>query len=117
MKSGNKMSEEKPNEFEIVKTGNGFANDLAATTNKRLEQTILELRQLSGQTTILTKSQDKSILATKNLEKTIVSLDNENTRLNTQILKLTWITAILAFIQVLQVLPTIWNFISELLQK
>lgn len=114
MKSGNKMSEEKHNEFEIVKTGNSYANDLAATTNKRLEQTILELRQLSKQTITLTKSQNKSILATKNLEKTIISLDNENTRLNTQILKLTWITAFLAFIQVLQVLPSIWNFISNL---
>lgn len=109
------MSEENHNEFEIVKTGNGFANDLAATTNKRLEQTILELRQLSKQIITLTKSQDKSILATKNLEKTIVSLDDENTRLNNQMLKLTWITAILAFIQVLQILPTFWNFISNLL--
>ncbi len=92
------------NEFEMVKTGNGYAADLAATTNKRLEQTITELRLHSSQLVTLNFAQDDTTEATNNLEKTIKELDKQNKKLNSRIFWLTIITTVLALIQIIPIL-------------
>lgn len=41
-------------QFEKIKTGNGFQNDLIATTNDRLELTVIELQKLQQNNTLQT---------------------------------------------------------------
>ncbi len=82
---------------ERVNTGNGYANDLTATTNDRLERTVKALVLLSN--TYLKESGSVRSTITK-LEATIKDLDNKNGNLQLAIFGLTIVTVITAIVQV-----------------
>ena len=83
---------------ERVNTGNGFANDLTATTNDRLERTVKALVLLSN----TYQKESKKVRDTiSRLEVTIKALDNKNERLQKAIFILTVVTVITAIVQVL----------------
>src|SRR3989344_707766 len=87
-------------EFESVKTGNGFQNDLIATTNNRLEVTVLTLRNLNK---VLSKELSATQSAITQLEKTIKTANERNDRTQIFFLVLTEIGTILAATQLVQV--------------
>lgn len=80
-----------------VFTGNGYANDLTATTNDRLERTVKALVILS---TTYQKESDKVRTSISSLETTIKNLDSKNGKLQIAIFALTIVTAITAILQV-----------------
>lgn len=65
-------------QFRKVTTGNGFANDLTATTNDRLELTVIELQDLQGNNTEQTKKLGKLLTS---LDDSIVYLQGDIQRL------------------------------------
>ncbi len=65
-------------QFEKVTTGNGFANDLVATTNDRLELTVLELQNL----------QKNNSLQTDKLSGLLESLDDNIAYINPTLARL-----------------------------
>jgi hypothetical protein len=82
---------------ERVKTGNGYANDLTATTNDRLERTVKALVLLSN----TYQAESKKVRGTvSKLETTIKELDKKNGRLQIAIFALTVVTVITAIVQV-----------------
>lgn len=83
------INEEKPIEnidqraqFRKVITGNGFANDLSATTNDRLELTVIELQNLQSNNTQQTKKLGE-LLST--LDDSVAYLNSDIKRLITSI--------------------------------
>ena len=82
---------------ERVSTGNGYANDLTATTNDRLERTVKALVLLSN---TYQKESEKVRGTVSKLEATIKELDNKNGKLQIAIFVLTVVTVITAIIQV-----------------
>jgi len=80
-------------QFPKIKTGNGFQNDLIATSNNRIELAVLDIRKLQ-----------KGIIK---FEKTIVSLDDKNGKLQKNIFWLTIVGLILAATQIIQVIDVI----------
>lgn len=93
------MSEQ--NQFRKISTGNGFQNDLIATTNDRLELTILELQRFQTTMTSNLKILQADI---RDLNKTINTANKENNSLQT---KFFWLTAIATIFTVLQVVQVI----------
>ena len=82
---------------ERVRTGNGYANDLTATTNDRLERTVKALVLLSN----TYQAESKKVRGTiSKLEATIKVLDNKNGKLQIAIFALTIVTVITAIIQI-----------------
>jgi len=84
-------------DFPEIDTGNGFSNNLAATANDRLKKVVIEINGLKS--------------AVSKLEKTIVSLNSENGKLQRQIFWLTIIGVVLAATQIVQVLDTVKNWL------
>lgn len=115
------MTEDLTN-FQKVNTGNGYANDLTATTNDRLERTVKALVLLEktshaeGNTTRKSLLQlEESIenlqsvtisegyqtrLTIDSLIETIKGLDEKNGRLQKTVLALTFVTVVLALVQI-----------------
>lgn len=93
-------------EFESVKTGNGFQNDLIATTNNRLEVTVLTLRELNQ---VLSKELSKTQSAISKLEKTIKVANEKNDRTQSLFLVLTIVGTVLAATQLVQV----WDILAR----
>lgn len=60
-------------QFRTVTTGNGIDRDFAATTNDRLELTVIELQNLQKNNTQQTNKLDNRL---KNLESSIVNLNS-----------------------------------------
>lgn len=83
--------------FQNINTGNGYANDLTATTNDRLEKTIKAIVMLNDTYKGENKKTRKTVF---NLETTIKKLDKKNGKLQTAIFVLTTVTVITAIIQV-----------------
>lgn len=83
--------------FQNINTGNGYANDLTATTNDRLEKTIKAIVMLNDTYKGENKKTRKTVF---NLETTIKKLDKKNGKLQTAIFVLTIVTVITAIIQV-----------------
>lgn len=80
-----------------IKTGNGYANDLTATTNDRLERTVKALVLLSN----TYQKESKKIRGTvSELETTIKELDDKNGKLQIAIFVLTIVTVVTAIVQV-----------------
>jgi hypothetical protein len=102
------MTEQKEREqFRKIDTGNILANDLVATTNDRLELTVIELQNLQENNSEQTKKLDiglktlgKSI---KNLNKTIIAANEKNDALQRWFLGLSIIGIIFAAIGLIQV--------------
>jgi hypothetical protein len=82
---------------ERVSTGNGYSNDLAATTNDRLERTVKALVLLSN---TYQKESEKVRDTVSKLEATVKKLDNKNGKLQLAIFVLTIVTVITAIVQV-----------------
>ncbi|MCK5027714.1 MAG: hypothetical protein KAS07_04810 [Candidatus Pacebacteria bacterium] len=82
--------------FPDIKTGNGIDRDLAATANDRIKKTIIEINGLKS--------------AIISLQKTIVSLDEKNEKLQKRIFGLTVVSVVLATTQVVQVIEIIRNW-------
>lgn len=87
-------------QFRKVTTGNGFANDLTATTNNRLELTVIELQKLQKNNTEQTEklgtlltTLDTSI---KGLTATIKIANDKNDKLQKWFLILAFISVIFA---------------------
>jgi len=80
-----------------VNTGNGYANDLTATTNDRLERTIKALVLLGNTYQKESKQVSDTIIS---LESTIKRLDVKNGRLQFAIFLLTVVTVLTAIMQV-----------------
>jgi len=112
------MEDKNRNQFREVKTGNGVDRDLAATTNDRLELTVIELQNLqrnnSTQTKKLSKlleTLDDSIVYLKSdigeLNETIKEANNKNDKIQTWFFWLSIIGTgftILSVIQVIDIL-------------
>lgn len=98
-------------QFRKVDTGNGFANDLAATTNDRLELTVIELQNLQNNNSDQTKKLDSRLeqlgLSIKSLNKTIKTANDKNDSLQRWFLALSIISVFFAAIGVIQV----WDII------
>ena len=82
---------------ERIKTGNGYANDLTATTNDRLERTVKALVLLSN---TYQKESEKVRDTVTRLEATIKELGNKNGKLQIAIFALTIVIVITAIVQV-----------------
>jgi len=117
-------------DFSKVTTGNGFANDLVATTNDRLERTVVAISQLTE--TVKTENEktreslftlgkqlealnETTALHGSNTEKaiyslinTIESLDEKNGKLQKSLYGLTIVASILGFIQVIAVIVQLY---------
>lgn len=83
-------------DFPEVKTGNGIDRDLAATANDRIKKAVIEINSLKS--------------AVASLEKTIVSLDGKNEKLQKRIFWLTIVGVALAATQIVQVIDIIKNW-------
>lgn len=112
--------------FAEVTTGNGYANDLAATTNDRLERTVEALVILNeclekegketrysinklqkttkdlGET--FTEQSEEITQSVKSLESTITRLDEKNGKLQWALFFLTIVTVITALVEVWSIL-------------
>jgi archaellum component FlaC len=92
-----------------VDTGNGFQNNLIATTGDRLKKTVIELRKLqdnfSGKISGLKSSID-------GLEKTTKQLDEKNGKLQSKFFWLTVIATIFTVAQVVQVIDIILRWLG-----
>ena len=85
-------------QFQKASTGNGFQNDLIATSNNRIELAVVEICKLK-----------KSI--TK-LEETIVSLDNKNEKLQKRIFWLTVVGLVFTATQIFQVIDIVVKWLK-----
>ena len=88
----------KLDDFPKMSTGNGFANDLTATTNDRLERTVRALIKLEKTNKFEENKTRKTI---SKLTEMIEGLDKKNEKLQVSIFRLTVVTATLAIVQVL----------------
>ncbi len=102
-------------EFPEIQTGNGYHNDLVATTNDRLKRTVLSLRELDDDITYLNsnlimlrtvtqKENKKTRSSILNLTKTIKLLDDKNSKQQSIFLALTILGTILAATQIIQII-------------
>jgi len=117
-KKFNKTKSDRRKQFRKVETGNGIDRDLAATTNDRLEMTVLELQNLQENNTEQTnklgkqlESLDDSIvylqLDIKTLITTIQTANEKNDRMQVWVFAIGAIGTIftvLSFIQVIDIL-------------
>jgi hypothetical protein len=84
-------------QFPKIVTGNGFQNDLIATTNNRIEFAVVEIRGLK-----------KSITE---LEETIVALDVKNEKLQRRIFWLTLVGVAFTVTQIFQAVDIVANWL------
>lgn len=87
-------------DLDEVKTGNGYQNDLIATTNDRLKKTVLQLRYLGDSISTDLGSLEDSI---DSLERTIFKLDQKNEKLQRIFLWVTFIGVLISLSQIIQV--------------
>lgn len=80
-------------DFELVKTGNGYAADLAATSAKYASDTNKAVQKVGKAVSDVKRE-------VRRLTKVTLSLDAKDEALQKQVLKLTWATIALAVAQV-----------------
>lgn len=97
-------------QFKKVTTGNGFQNDLIATTNDRLEMTIIELQNLQHTITSQFMFLQSDI---KDLEETIKKANKENKSLQSKFLWLTFVATVFAILQVVQVVDILFRGVGK----
>lgn len=88
------------NQFKKVTTGNGFQNDLIATTNDRLEMTVIALQKLGKS---LSEELKKTRGSINQLEATVKNANYKNDRLQRWFLVLAIIGTLLTATQLVQV--------------
>lgn len=96
--------------FNKITTGNGYQNDLIATTNNRLEMTVEALENLDRtfQLNMFMLSED-----VRDLTKITEKSNNENTKLQKLFLVLSGIGTVLATTQLIQVVDVIKRWIGH----
>lgn len=87
--------------FPEINTGNGYANNLTATTNDRLERTI-QASVMLAKTYMAEGRQTRHTIRV--LKDTIKNLDTKNSKLQKTILFLTIIMVITSIIQIVSLL-------------
>lgn len=97
-------------QFRKIDTGNGIDRNLAATTNDRLEMTVIELQNLRENNTDQTKKLEKAITQ---LNATITDANDKNDRLQTKLFWITIIGTIFATSGLLQVLDILIRGIGK----
>lgn len=94
-------------QFRKVDTGNGFSNNLAATTNDRLELTVIELQNLQVNNSQQTKKLDSRLRkldrSIKSLNETIVTANIKNDYIQRWFLTLSILGALFAALGIFQV--------------
>lgn len=100
-------------QFRKVTTGNGFSNDLTATTNDRLELTVIELQNLQKNNSDQTEKLGKQLTALeaniKSLTATIKVANEKNDKLQKWFLILAVISAIFAATGLIQA----WDILAR----
>jgi len=100
-------------QFEKISTGNGFANDLSATTNDRLELTVIELQNLQDNNTQQTDKLDDRLkdleLSIEYLNQSIDIANQKNDRLQRWFLVISVISAIFAASGIIQA----WDILTR----
>ena len=91
-------------DLEDVETGNGFQNNLIATTSDRLKKTVTELRKFQDTMEELLGNLKESI---DGLEKTTRQLDEKNGKLQSKVFWLTLIATVFTVAQIVQVVDII----------
>lgn len=94
------MSELK-DQFQKITTGNGFQNDLIATTNNRLELTIIELQKLQH---VMYSESGFLQSDIQDLREVIVAANKESNSLQN---KLLWLSIVATFFTILQAVQVI----------
>lgn len=97
------------NDLEPVTTGNGFQNDLIATTGDRLKKTVVELRKLQDNLSEQVSSLKQSV---DGLEKTTRQLDEKNGILQSKFFWLTLIATVFTVAQVVQVIDIVCRWVG-----
>lgn len=97
-------------QFKKVTTGNGFQNDLIATTNDRLEMTVLALQSLEKS---LTSESQQTRKAVNSLEATIKTANDKNDRMQRWFLLLAAIGTLLTATQLVQVVDILARGIGK----
>lgn len=95
------------NDLDDVDTGNGFQNNLIATTGDRLKKTVIEIRKFQD-----TMSEQLSLLKSSidGLEKTTRQLDEKNGKLQGKFFWLTVIATIFTVAQIVQVIDIVYRW-------
>lgn len=107
-------------QFKTVTTGNGFANDLKATTSDRLELTVIELQNLQQNNTEQTKKLSKLLISLddsigylqgdiQRLIRTISTANDKNDKLQNLFLSLTIIGVFFAATGIVQA----WDILAR----
>lgn len=104
------MTKTYDDDLEEVKTGNGYQNDLIATTGDRIKKTVVELRRFQDTMTDQFTQLKGSIVS---LEKTIRQLDTENGKLQSKFFLLTVIATIFTVAQVVQVIDIVCRWLGK----
>lgn len=97
-------------QFKKVTTGNGFQNDLIATTNNRLEMSVIALQKLELS---FSNELKKTRNAVSDLESTIKLANNKNDRMQSWLLALAIIGTLLTATQLVQVWDILVRGIGE----
>ena len=97
-------------DLEKVSTGNGFQNDLIATTGDRIKKTVIELRKFQD---TMTSQLSQLKTAITGLEKTTRQLDEKNGKLQSKFLLLTIIATIFTVAQVVQVIDIVCRWFGR----
>lgn len=118
----NKINERE--QFKKITTGNGYSNDLAATTNDRLELTVIELQNLQKNNTEQTNkladllnNLDDSIVYlsgdVKRLISTIQEANNKNDKMQKWFLILTLVGTLFTVLSAIQVIDIFMRGIGK----
>ena len=81
-----------------INTGNGYQNNLIATTNDRLKKTVVELRGLDSRIRNEAARVESSI---KIFQQIVKDSDDKNTKLQKTIVFLTWVMVGFGIIQII----------------
>ena|SRR5258706_6237446 len=101
---------ENRDQFKKVTTGNGFQNDLIATTNDRLEMTVIALQKVEKALISNLKFLREDI---KDLNRTIKKANEKNDRTQNWFLLLTIVGTVLAATQLVQVVDILVRGIGK----
>jgi hypothetical protein len=98
--------------FKKVSTGNGYQNDLIATTNDRLEMTVSALEDLNHSLTSNMMFLQGDV---QDLTDVIKKANQENDKLQKRFLFLTVVGIALAAVQLIQVVDLISKWVTKLI--
>ncbi len=107
-------------QFEEIKTGNGMDRDLAATTNNRLELTVVELQNLQKNNTkqteklggLLTGLDDSIVYLNMDIKSLITTITEANVK-NDKLQKLFLLLTLIGLIFTATGLVQVWDILAR----